>query len=402
VRTVAGKQDEASTARDTKEDKISENRSSEKTAKTGRARKSNGAKTEKPAETESTAKTHETSKVPVAEADGDVSHVEPADLDEGSDEIQSTSKPAIEANQDTIIVGQAFLQAPNVMTDSETLPPAFGADVEKETARQMNDDPRFARPTAKAMDSSLLVQNGGVENSIPEGAKSEESVISVQSFQENNQINNDLVEGEASFEQMVEKFAASEDEVSSQKIPTTQPQLSPSVSMNQAGHSQQPSIAANFTTADLTRPLTAFSESQFADVNHPKIVTAVRSELFPNGGTLRIRLDPPELGAMQVQVDMRDGVVTASFQTSNDDATRLLTHSLGRLRDSLESQGVSVEKLNVSQAPREHFQSNNGHDGSHRHAQDQSAQQQEQQRREMLQRMWRRLRFGADPLDLVA
>ena len=37
---------------------------------------------------------------------------------------------------------------------------------------------------------------------------------------------------------------------------------------------------------------------------------------------MHIRLDPPELGALQVTVHMEDGVMSAMFQTSTDDATR--------------------------------------------------------------------------------
>ena len=74
------------------------------------------------------------------------------------------------------------------------------------------------------------------------------------------------------------------------------------------------------------------AESQFADANHPKIVSGITGRLLPNGGAMQLRLDPPELGAMQIKVEMRDGVMTASFETSNDQATRLLSHSLGDLR----------------------------------------------------------------------
>ena len=138
----------------------------------------------------------------------------------------------------------------------------------------------------------------------------------------------------------------------------------------------------------------------FADANHPSIVTAIRTELVPHGGSMRIRLDPPELGAMQVNVEIRDGVITASFQTSTDDATRLLSHSLHQLKQSLETQGVSVDRLHVEQTRREKFAGGSRDDGQQQQPQDHAAQQ-EQQRREMLQRMWRRLRGDRDPLDVL-
>lgn len=140
---------------------------------------------------------------------------------------------------------------------------------------------------------------------------------------------------------------------------------------------------------------------QFVDTNHPKIVSGMRSELLPNGGTMRIRLDPPELGALQVTVHLRDGVMTASFETSNDEATRMLSHSLNQLKTVLEAGGVSVEKLHVQQSPKQESQAGQEQQQGGSREQQQEARQ-EQQRREMLQRMWRKLAGAGDPIDFVA
>jgi flagellar hook-length control protein FliK len=114
---------------------------------------------------------------------------------------------------------------------------------------------------------------------------------------------------------------------------------------------------------------------------------------------MHIRLDPPELGAVNVRVEMRDGVMTAAFETTTDQATKLLSHSLGDLKSALEAQGVNVEKLHVRQSPQ--HQPGGGEDRPGGRQQD-SAAQRDQQRRELMRRMWRRLMKGQDPLDLVA
>ena len=116
---------------------------------------------------------------------------------------------------------------------------------------------------------------------------------------------------------------------------------------------------------------------------------------------MQIRLDPPELGALQVSVEMRDGSMTATFQTSNEDATRLLSHSLGQLKTALEAQGVVVEKIQVQQAPKNQ-QSQSQEEQSPQQQRDDANARQEQQRREILNRMWRRVSGGSDPVDLVA
>jgi flagellar hook-length control protein FliK len=168
----------------------------------------------------------------------------------------------------------------------------------------------------------------------------------------------------------------------------------------EAAQPKQPHQAQQTAPAPAAPPVPR--EVEFADNNHDKIVSSVKSQLLPSGGTMRIRLDPPEMGALQVTVRMVDGVMNASFETNNDQATKLLSHSLGQLKQSLESQGVSVEKLHVQQSPRDHESNSNPDD--RRQGSDTNGQsaRQEQQRKEMLNRMWRRLRIGSDPLDMVA
>jgi flagellar hook-length control protein FliK len=76
-------------------------------------------------------------------------------------------------------------------------------------------------------------------------------------------------------------------------------------------------------------------EVRFASANHETIVTSMRAEVLPNGGSMRIRLDPPQLGALQVTVQVRDGLVTAAFETTSDEATPLHGHSHNQLKSVL-------------------------------------------------------------------
>jgi flagellar hook-length control protein FliK len=168
-----------------------------------------------------------------------------------------------------------------------------------------------------------------------------------------------------------------------------------------------PQTAQTAITAKIQSPTPSTPtspEAQFVDANHPNIVTGIHGKLLPDGGTMTIRLDPPELGALQVSVHMREGVMTAAFETSNDQATRVLSHSLGQLKSALESAGVSVEKLHVQQSPRQESGDNSERQSNQRQDQEDQQQQarQEQQRRHMLNKMWRKLAGGEDPLDLVA
>jgi flagellar hook-length control protein FliK len=168
--------------------------------------------------------------------------------------------------------------------------------------------------------------------------------------------------------------------------------------------------------ADLTKPQSTAApaakpaplpdtppELRFAADNHDRIVTNVRTQLLPGGGSMQIRLDPPELGALKVMVEMRDGVMTATFQTSSDEATRLLSHSLNQLKHVLEGQGVSIERLQVQQAPKNE-QSRAGDEQNQQQQgwSDEHAAKQEQQRKELLRRAWRKASGLSDPIDFMA
>jgi flagellar hook-length control protein FliK len=158
--------------------------------------------------------------------------------------------------------------------------------------------------------------------------------------------------------------------------------------------------AASPAPAQLPPPPTA---ADFAAANHAQIVNSVHTQLLPNGGSIQLRLDPPDLGTMQVTVRMRDGMMSAEFQASNDQAAKLLSHSLGELKTQLETQGVSVEKLHVSSVPREtRSGSGNSESRQQREQSPSHEQQREQQRKEMIRRMWAKLAKGKGPLDMVA
>ncbi|MGN6504673.1 MAG: flagellar hook-length control protein FliK [Tepidisphaeraceae bacterium] len=188
------------------------------------------------------------------------------------------------------------------------------------------------------------------------------------------------------------------------------PAPAPAVALDPAASLQQQAPTKN-TPAVAALPVAtaahaaAANDRQVAQNNIDRIVTSVRGELLTKGGSMQIRLDPPTLGTINVQVNVNDGVLTASLQTENDQATRLLSHNLTDLKSTLESAGVSVDRIQVKQAAPNDASSNQHHasdqDRQQQGADDHPARQ-EQQRREMLQRMWRKLAMGDDPLDLVA
>ena len=77
------------------------------------------------------------------------------------------------------------------------------------------------------------------------------------------------------------------------------------------------------------------------------VLTPMRTA--PNGTyTLRLELKPPELGRVEMRVEMRDGVLHASIHADHEGSAQLVRDALGELRDRLDAEGVHTGELTVS------------------------------------------------------
>jgi flagellar hook-length control protein FliK len=90
-------------------------------------------------------------------------------------------------------------------------------------------------------------------------------------------------------------------------------------------------------------------------------------------GEIRLRLSPPELGAVKLEVSLRDGAMVARMETETTTARNLLMDNLPQLKERLAEQNVRIETFEVEVRD----QSNRG---SAEDAQEQLRQQNEQQR----------------------
>ena len=64
-------------------------------------------------------------------------------------------------------------------------------------------------------------------------------------------------------------------------------------------------------------------------------------------GEVRLRLHPPELGAIKVEIQVRDGTLIARVQTETADARTAILDNLPALRERLADQGIQIEKFDV-------------------------------------------------------
>jgi flagellar hook-length control protein FliK len=78
-----------------------------------------------------------------------------------------------------------------------------------------------------------------------------------------------------------------------------------------------------------------------------RALNGIRGAVSQKGGTVNLRLSPPELGSLRIQVRMANGLVQATFTASTSTAGNLLTEHMQSLRHALQSHGLTVENLNV-------------------------------------------------------
>lgn len=65
------------------------------------------------------------------------------------------------------------------------------------------------------------------------------------------------------------------------------------------------------------------------------------------GGTIQLRLSPPELGAMKIELSVQQGTLTAKLETETAAAKSVLLDNLPALRERLAAQEIRIEKFDV-------------------------------------------------------
>jgi flagellar hook-length control protein FliK len=74
--------------------------------------------------------------------------------------------------------------------------------------------------------------------------------------------------------------------------------------------------------------------------------------LGQRGGSIRLRLHPPELGSLRVEVTVRNGNLTARLEAETPEARTALLENLPALRDRLAEHHIKVERFDVDLADR--------------------------------------------------
>jgi flagellar hook-length control protein FliK len=92
--------------------------------------------------------------------------------------------------------------------------------------------------------------------------------------------------------------------------------------------------------ADLRTP----EDQQFAG----RVMRGLNAMINQRGGVMNMKLTPPELGTLRIQMSINQGAVTAQFTASTEQAQQMLERGMSGLRTALQQHGLTVERLGVS------------------------------------------------------
>lgn len=83
------------------------------------------------------------------------------------------------------------------------------------------------------------------------------------------------------------------------------------------------------------------------EANIDRIVRVVRASFAAKHSHAVMRITPPELGSLRLQLDLRGESLSLRIDTSSDVAHRLLLEDVEKLRSGLEASGVQLERVEV-------------------------------------------------------
>lgn len=113
---------------------------------------------------------------------------------------------------------------------------------------------------------------------------------------------------------------------------------------------------------------------EFADTMKELIVQRFNVSSLNGVTEAKLTLTPEHLGQVDVKITMQNGLLTAVFQAENAMAKDALESQMVQLRASLAQQGITVEKIEVSQSQLASQLNQGQKQGSHNHQQNDQSQ----------------------------
>jgi len=194
----------------------------------------------------------------------------------------------------------------------------------------------------------IIADQAGIEKAIAEQAHSEKALLEKSASAGNNV---EKVNSDAKTQQVNASFT----DITAKATQVTQQVMDQQTagSFSPAGVTEV--TQAQKSNAQLHQETISIFRKDFADEVKNRVMVMISQKLQQ----FDIVLDPPELGNMQVRVNLQNEQATVNFMVQNPQTKDALEQNMHKLRDMLAEQGVDVGETNIEQQSQ---QSNN--DGS--------------------------------------
>jgi len=128
--------------------------------------------------------------------------------------------------------------------------------------------------------------------------------------------------------------------------------LGTDTSGSQNAYQSAASLATDSTVKQTNQTQAAQSTSQIDDSVHTRIIDQIVKEVkmikLPQRTDLVVRLTPPELGSLRVQISQSANGMTAQIETSGDQVKSLLQAHLTALNQAFSDAGLKMDSVSVS------------------------------------------------------
>lgn len=134
------------------------------------------------------------------------------------------------------------------------------------------------------------------------------------------------------------------------KLTVDAPAPAPTTVNSQAGSQSAIPPTNSLTVNSETFTTRGESEPQTPTVDRARFVQRVANAFRSaqqSDGPIQMRLSPPELGSLRIEIAVRNGVLSANLEAETPDARRLLLDNLPALRQRLAEQEIRIDKFEV-------------------------------------------------------
>lgn len=114
-----------------------------------------------------------------------------------------------------------------------------------------------------------------------------------------------------------------------------------------SGASQGRAVSSADSSSGSRGPEGSSQEANVQRVRFIQRVARAFQTLRDGGGSIRLRLHPPELGSLRVELLVRDGALRARMEVENQAARTTLLEHLPMLRERLAQQDIRIEQFEV-------------------------------------------------------